>query len=189
MPRSILAAVDFEEASASAVALAGEIAHGFGARLVVVHAASAADAADRGAFERLRDFVSAHTPRAADVRVVHGPAVDVILRRAPADLIVAGTHGRRGPRRWWFGSVADAIVRQAPVPVLVTGVLGEDARQAMTERAAALAGMCAAHRGHWTDALGVALQIAVHESPSELLDDALRAGACPVLFVPEPAAS
>jgi Universal stress protein family len=24
-----------------------------------------------------------------------------------ADLIVAGTHGRRGPGRWWLGSVAE----------------------------------------------------------------------------------
>lgn len=36
-----------------------------------------------------------------------------------ADLIVVGTHGRKGIQRWVLGSVAEEIVRQAPVPVLV----------------------------------------------------------------------
>jgi hypothetical protein len=30
-----------------------------------------------------------------------------------------GTHGRRGPARWWAGSVAERVVREADVPVLV----------------------------------------------------------------------
>lgn len=36
-----------------------------------------------------------------------------------ADLIVVGTHGRRGVRRMMLGSDAEQIVREAPVPVLV----------------------------------------------------------------------
>lgn len=36
-----------------------------------------------------------------------------------ADLIVVGTHGRRGVRRAVLGSDAEQIVRLAPVPVLV----------------------------------------------------------------------
>jgi nucleotide-binding universal stress UspA family protein len=36
-----------------------------------------------------------------------------------ADLIVVGTHGRRGMRRMMLGSDAEQIVREAPVPVLV----------------------------------------------------------------------
>ena len=36
-----------------------------------------------------------------------------------ADLIVMGTHGRRGPARWWAGSVAERVVREAGSPVLV----------------------------------------------------------------------
>lgn len=36
-----------------------------------------------------------------------------------AELIVVGTHGRRGFRRLLLGSVAEAVVRQAPCPVLV----------------------------------------------------------------------
>ena len=36
-----------------------------------------------------------------------------------ADLIVVGTHGRRGVRRMMLGSDAEQIVREAPVPVLL----------------------------------------------------------------------
>lgn len=40
-------------------------------------------------------------------------------RRAKADLIVVGSHGRRGIGRVLLGSDAEQIVRHAPVPVLV----------------------------------------------------------------------
>jgi nucleotide-binding universal stress UspA family protein len=36
-----------------------------------------------------------------------------------ADLVVVGTHGRRGLSRMMMGSVAEAVVRRAPCPVLV----------------------------------------------------------------------
>ena len=53
--------------------------------------------------------------------VVDEPPVDAILdAAATADLIVVGTHGRRGPGRWWLGSVAERVVRAATIPVLVT---------------------------------------------------------------------
>ena len=37
----------------------------------------------------------------------------------PAELIVCGTHGRRGIARLLMGSDAEEIVRQSPVPVLL----------------------------------------------------------------------
>jgi nucleotide-binding universal stress UspA family protein len=37
----------------------------------------------------------------------------------PAELIVLGTHGRRGAERLVMGSDAEQIVRLAPVPVLL----------------------------------------------------------------------
>jgi nucleotide-binding universal stress UspA family protein len=40
-------------------------------------------------------------------------------RKVKADLIVLGTHGRRGLRRALLGSDAEAVVREAPVPVLL----------------------------------------------------------------------
>lgn len=51
-----------------------------------------------------------------------GPAADVIVREARrlrADLIVLGTHGRRGVRRLVLGSDAEQVVRRASVPVLL----------------------------------------------------------------------
>jgi nucleotide-binding universal stress UspA family protein len=41
-----------------------------------------------------------------------------------ADLVVTGTHGRRGISRVLLGSGAEQIIRHAPVPVLV--IRGED---------------------------------------------------------------
>ena len=51
-----------------------------------------------------------------------GPVGGVIADYAeqwPADLIVLGTHGRRGIRRVVMGSDAEYVVRTMPVPVLL----------------------------------------------------------------------
>ncbi len=51
-----------------------------------------------------------------------GPAADAIVRQAQkwgADMIVLGTHGRRGVRRLVMGSDAEQVLRQASVPVLL----------------------------------------------------------------------
>jgi nucleotide-binding universal stress UspA family protein len=42
-----------------------------------------------------------------------------IASEVEADLVVVGTHGRRGVSRFLLGSVAEAVVRLAPCPVLV----------------------------------------------------------------------
>jgi len=61
----------------------------------------------------------------ADTRLVDDPARrlgEVVRDEAlawGADLIVLGTHGRRGLGRVLMGSGAEQIIRQAPVPVLV----------------------------------------------------------------------
>jgi nucleotide-binding universal stress UspA family protein len=50
------------------------------------------------------------------------PAGELVLKAAkewPADVIVCGTHGRRGLRRIVMGSDAEYIVRNTPVPVLL----------------------------------------------------------------------
>jgi nucleotide-binding universal stress UspA family protein len=51
-----------------------------------------------------------------------GPVADVIVREAGrqrADLIVLGTHGRRGVRRLVLGSDAEQVLRTSRVPVLL----------------------------------------------------------------------
>jgi nucleotide-binding universal stress UspA family protein len=52
----------------------------------------------------------------------NGKIVDAVAAEAkswPADLIVLGTHGRRGLRRLVLGSDAEQVVRTSPVPVLL----------------------------------------------------------------------
>ena len=51
-----------------------------------------------------------------------GRVCDLVVTQAkqwPADLIVIGTHGRRGVGRLVMGSGAEQILRLAPVPVLL----------------------------------------------------------------------
>jgi nucleotide-binding universal stress UspA family protein len=51
-----------------------------------------------------------------------GRVCDVIVKEATdwkADLIVIGTHGRRGAGRLFLGSDAEQVLRLAPVPVLL----------------------------------------------------------------------
>ncbi|MFP3869841.1 MAG: universal stress protein [Syntrophobacteria bacterium] len=54
-------------------------------------------------------------------RVVVGDPAEEIIKIAESeniDLIVMGTHGRKGLDRTLFGSVAEHVVKNAPVPVL-----------------------------------------------------------------------
>jgi nucleotide-binding universal stress UspA family protein len=58
----------------------------------------------------------------AEGAVLDGHACDALIEAAAArdaDLIVVGSHGRRGLRRFFLGSVAECIVRRSSVPVLV----------------------------------------------------------------------
>lgn len=66
----------------------------------------------------------------AETHVVSGTAYRSILDYAEAegiDLIVMGTHGRRGIERFLLGSVTERVVRSADVPVLT--VRSEDANE------------------------------------------------------------
>jgi nucleotide-binding universal stress UspA family protein len=62
---------------------------------------------------------------AVDGRLINAlgsEAGECIVKEAvswPADLIVCGTHGRRGVRRILMGSDAEYILRRSPVPVLM----------------------------------------------------------------------
>jgi nucleotide-binding universal stress UspA family protein len=61
-------------------------------------------------------------PEAVLIETIGRRAADVIIEQAkqwPADLIVMGTHGRRGVRRLLMGSDAELVVRSSPAPVLL----------------------------------------------------------------------
>lgn len=71
--------------------------------------------------QRALDQLKRDRKSVAQTLVRAGDARDVILQTAeelPADLIVMGTHGRRGISRALLGSVTEMIVRTSPVPVL-----------------------------------------------------------------------
>jgi nucleotide-binding universal stress UspA family protein len=58
---------------------------------------------------------------------LQGQVCDLVVDEAhrwKADLIVLGTHGRRGPGRLVTGSDAEQILRQAPVPLLLVRAAG-----------------------------------------------------------------
>jgi nucleotide-binding universal stress UspA family protein len=136
-PARIVVGVDFGDASLRALETAARLARLTGATLIAAHA-EALEAppyftagqiariergqalARRRATGYLREFARRATGLevAADVRP--GSPAEVLLQvAAEADLLVLGTHGRRGPARWWLGSVAERVVRTASVPVLV----------------------------------------------------------------------
>ena len=54
-------------------------------------------------------------------KVVVGDAAEEILnyiRSAKIDLVIIGTHGRKGLERIIFGSVAERVIKMSPTPVL-----------------------------------------------------------------------
>jgi nucleotide-binding universal stress UspA family protein len=137
----ILCPIDFSGFSASAYHHALSLAEHYRARLVALHvvelrrdpslgfAASAGlyeefcQAALESAREQLRKFVKQHAHHEIQPELVTqlGAAPDAILSFAQArktDLVVMGTHGRRGYDRLILGSVTDRVMRKAPCPVI-----------------------------------------------------------------------
>jgi nucleotide-binding universal stress UspA family protein len=140
----ILVPVDFEDPSQEALDVAIDLALTFDARLTVAHAwdmppysyagisylpPDVATTIEQAAKQRLDNtvvLVIKRVPNAESV-LVRGPAADEILDavgRTKADLIVMGTHGRRGVSRVFLGSVAEKVVRSSPVPVLTIRAKG-----------------------------------------------------------------
>lgn len=156
-PRRIVVAVDFGEAAAAAVRVAGELARTFGAELTAVHAESfeappyftreqitaiekQRRAARKEAQRYLERFAEPLAGRAVTPVVSDTTPAEAILDASRGhDLIVMGTHGRRGPARWWAGSVAERVVREADVPVLVVRGGGGDSH-GVFDRVSVIAG-------------------------------------------------
>ncbi len=75
-----------------------------------------------GSKERMDKFIKDHFPdMRASGRVIVGYAPEEIIKvvkEEDIDLVVMGTHGRRGINLIIFGSVAEHVVKSSPVPVL-----------------------------------------------------------------------
>jgi nucleotide-binding universal stress UspA family protein len=143
MYQRILVPVDGSSASLLGLTEALKVANGMNARMRILHVVDefVADATLGPAdyyekwLEALREGAKAALHEAVELAKARGAqpesvlvdtfgrrAADVIIEQAlqwPADLIVMGTHGRRGIRRLLMGSDAELVLRSAPVPVLM----------------------------------------------------------------------
>ena len=141
---TILCAVDFSEHARRALRAALMFGARTGSRVVAVHvvdqmlaeaARSIAEAPPlRSEVEsELRSFVQAEQDtlvQSVDCIVRIGKPEREILacaRDASADLIVLGTQGLGGIRKWFFGSIAEKVLRDAQVPVLAVPLGGDAA--------------------------------------------------------------
>jgi nucleotide-binding universal stress UspA family protein len=145
MYKRILVPVDGSDTSNKALVTALQLAREAGGRIRLFHALD--ELAYLSGYEFSGDLIKIARENAAKllddamaVAVSAGVAAERQLVDAPgvrlsdsvagearqweADLIVVGTHGRRGIGRVLLGSGAEQIIRTAPVPVLV--IRGED---------------------------------------------------------------
>jgi nucleotide-binding universal stress UspA family protein len=132
---TVVVATDLSRVSARAVEVGIDLARRLSARLLLVNVLDLGrlsglgrhDRVDQARAERepvLLDMVRA--ARAAGVEAEfllwQGAPVETITEAATsegAEMIVVGTHRRRGPGRMLLGSVSDELVRTAGVPVLI----------------------------------------------------------------------
>ncbi|MDR2161701.1 MAG: universal stress protein [Desulfovibrio sp.] len=135
----ILCALDLSQHSSLVAEYAVTLAKVFGAEVTVVYAAPAltqyvgfhvppssienfVGEIVSGAEQTMQEFVAENFKEVKAVgKVVNGYAAEEILRMAEetkADLIVMGTHGRKGIDRILFGSVAEKVVKGSCIPVM-----------------------------------------------------------------------
>jgi nucleotide-binding universal stress UspA family protein len=131
--KTILFPTDFTERAEVAFHLACALARDYSARLLICHVNTppAAVYGEMGALppeppeleETLQKRLLGIRPK--DIPCVHffmtgEPAEEIVqlARDQNADMIVMGTHGRRGLGRLLMGSVAEQVVRLAPCPVV-----------------------------------------------------------------------
>jgi universal stress protein A len=130
----ILFPTDFSPAGEQALEMAASLARDAGATLIVVHVEEPPIAYGGGELyygiegvdreqllQKLRDTRPADPTVACLHKLMVGDPAEAILQLAAdehVDLIVMGTHGRRGLTRLLMGSVAEAVVRRATCPVL-----------------------------------------------------------------------
>ncbi|MDA8095309.1 MAG: universal stress protein [Betaproteobacteria bacterium] len=139
MFKHILVPVDGSQTADKALVLACDLAKAHGAALRIVHVL------DESAIGWLPDYPAVrHAQREVGERLLArakqdaeilgviaqtallemaagrlATAISEDASRSGADLIVMGTHGRRGADRLLLGSVADGVVRIATIPVLL----------------------------------------------------------------------
>lgn len=138
--KKILFTTDFSEGTAHAMKYAIGMAKQFGARLIILHVVhnifaypglhiphesfdimnTELEDSAKKAMQRLC-LTAGDSCKDIDSTVVHGVPYEEILKYAAdkkIDLLIIGTHGRKGLDRVLLGSTAERIVRSAQCPVL-----------------------------------------------------------------------
>ena len=138
--RHLLVPVDFTETSERALEYAVEMARKFESSITVMHAyqipvygfpdgayitgADLASQLSNVAQQRLDGVVSSlkasGVPMSSVLRDgVPWEEINAVATETHADLIIIGTHGRRGLARALLGSVAENVIRTSTLPVMV----------------------------------------------------------------------
>jgi len=132
--RTILHPTDFSASADNAWQVACSLAHAYKAQLILLHVQSRV-LAPMGEFgmlppeavnqQGLEKHLAAIEPMFPSLKVarfvVEGEAATEIIafaKKNECDLIVMGTHGRKGLGRLFMGSVAEEVVRKASCAVL-----------------------------------------------------------------------
>jgi nucleotide-binding universal stress UspA family protein len=136
IPTNILVPIDFSPCAEHALDYACELAGKLGAKLHLVNAIGSTlpelsialtdqmiTSIRQSNATALDKLVAARRSLASfgEIRVVDDDPRDAIVKAAAAlgaDLIIIGTHGRRGLSRALLGSVAEHVIRRSPCPVL-----------------------------------------------------------------------
>ncbi len=132
--KHVLLATDFSGASRGALDMALRLARDCGADLTIAHTCDVPPHVEpttpevltpfiQRASSKLEDLVSSvqkECPGARGVLKVGEPWEQILAAAAEAgaDVIVTGTHGRRGAEHAVLGSVAERVVQFSPLPVL-----------------------------------------------------------------------
>jgi nucleotide-binding universal stress UspA family protein len=145
--KTILCPVDFFPASDAAARYAAGLAANYDATVHYLHVMtpmptgtyeymidttdilkSLEESSMQGMKEIVARAKAAGTVAETELRV--GDVYDEIKRTIEVerpDLIVMGTHGRRGVERWFMGSTTEKLLRHSPVPIVTISASGEKA--------------------------------------------------------------
>jgi len=87
-----------------------------------------------GAHKKMEEFMRTHFSQFSEAHseVILGDPSDAIInynREHDIDMVIMGTHGRKGIDRVIFGSVAERVIKFARIPVLVIHPFAEKGKQ------------------------------------------------------------
>ena len=142
--KTILCPVDFFPASDAAVTYAAGLAENYGAGIHLLHviapipAAAYEYAIDTQVMQSMKEAAEEELTKLAaavreagvevDFEITFGDVYDEIKRsieKVKPQLLVVGTHGRRGVERWFMGSTTEKLLRHSPVPLITISATGE----------------------------------------------------------------